>query len=50
MTVYYAIEQGLSLNVVLDNVTYGIAIAALITPESTQAAIEFIGVNPFNQI
>ena len=47
---YYAIEQGLSLNVVIDNVAYGQAIAALITPESTQAAIDFIGVNPFNQV
>ena len=47
---FYAIEQGLSLNVVADNVTYGIEIATRITPESTQAAIDFIGVNPFNQI
>jgi Ca2+-binding RTX toxin-like protein len=44
---YYAVQQGLSMNVQADNVAFGIALAALITPTDTAAAIGLIGVNSF---
>jgi serralysin len=47
---YYAVQQGLSMNVQADNIAFGVALAALITPDSTAAAIEFIGVNSFNML
>lgn len=45
---YYAVEQGLSLNVQQDNVAFGIEMAQLITPTDTTAAIALIGVEPFS--
>jgi hypothetical protein len=45
---YYAIEQGLSLNVQADNISFGTQLAALITPDDTAAAVAFVGVNPFS--
>ena len=42
---YYAIQHGLSLNVQVDNVAFGIQLAGLITPTSTSAAIALIGVS-----
>jgi hypothetical protein len=47
---YYAIEQGLSLNLQQDNVAFGIALAALITPTDTSAAIALVGVNDFSML
>ena len=44
---YYAVQQGLSMNVQADNVSFGIGLAALITPTDTTAAIALIGVNAF---
>ena len=42
---YYAVQQGLSLNVQQDNVAFGMALAALITPTDTSAAIALVGVS-----
>jgi hypothetical protein len=36
------------MNVQADNIAFGVALAALITPDSTTTAIDFIGVNSFN--
>lgn len=41
---YYAVQQGLSLNVQADNIAYGIELASKITPWGTAAAIDLIGV------
>ena len=40
---YYAVQQGLSLNSPADNVTFGVRMAALITPTDTSAAIALVG-------
>ncbi len=45
---YYAVQQGLGLHVPADNIAYGVALADLITPTDTSAAITFIGVNAFS--
>jgi methionine-rich copper-binding protein CopC len=45
---YYAVQQGLSMNVQQDNIAFGVELAALITPDDTAAAIAFIGVNAFS--
>jgi len=47
---YYAVQQGLSMNVQQDNVEFGIALAALITPTDTTAAIAYIGVSEFSML
>ena len=47
---YYAVEQGLSMNVGADNIPWGVQIASLITPTDTSAAIELIGVNEFSML
>ena len=47
---YYAVQQGLSLNVQIDNVAFGITMAALITPTDTTAAIALVGVNSFSTL
>ncbi len=45
---FYAVEQGLSMNVEADNVGFGIALAQLITPTDISAAIALIGVDAFS--
>jgi hypothetical protein len=45
---YYAVEQGLSMNVQADNIDFGIELASLITPDDITAAIALIGVNTFS--
>jgi hypothetical protein len=47
---YYAVQQGLSMNVQADNVSFGIALAALITPDDTAAAMALIGVDAFSTL
>ena len=47
---YYAVQQGLSLNVQVDNIAFGIQLASLITPTDTSAAIALIGVNDFSTV
>ncbi|HSV46886.1 MAG TPA: hypothetical protein VLJ58_13950 [Ramlibacter sp.] len=47
---YYAVEQGLGMNVQAENVSFGAAIAAAVTPNSTSDAIQLIGVDPFSQL
>lgn len=47
---YYAVQQGLSLNMQVDNIAFGIELASLITPTDTSAAIGLIGVNEFSMV